>query len=93
MKGAERELSPGELALLHDHARADWRPVIAATQLPMLFVAGAESEFWPSSHAAAAAALAPRGESAVIAHDGHAANIEQPKAFNAGLLDFLARVG
>ncbi|WP_347976095.1 alpha/beta hydrolase [Microbacterium sp. ProA8] len=92
MKGAERELSAGELALLNDHAKADWRPVIAATPLPVLFVAGAESEFWPSSHAAAAAALAPRGESAVIAHDGHAANIEQPAAFNAGLLDFLARV-
>ena len=93
MKGAERELTPGELALLQDHAKADWRPVIAATQVPMLFVAGADSEFWPSAHAAAAAALAPRGESAVIAHDGHAANIEQPKAFNAGLRDFLARVG
>ena len=92
MKGAERELSPGELALLHDHATADWRPVIAATEQPVLFVAGAESEFWPSAHAAASAEIAPRGESAVIENDGHAANIEQPKAFNAGMLAFLARV-
>ncbi|MFE5407882.1 alpha/beta fold hydrolase [Microbacterium sp. NPDC056569] len=92
MKGAEREFTPGELALLNDHAKADWRPVIAAAEVPVLFVAGAESEFWPSSHAAASAALAPRGESAVIGRDGHAANIEQPKAFNAGLLEFLARV-
>jgi len=93
MKGAQRALSPGELSLLGDHAKADWRPAIAATEVPALFVAGAESEFWPSAHAAASAALATRGESAVIAHDGHAANIEQPRAFNAGLLDFLARVG
>jgi pimeloyl-ACP methyl ester carboxylesterase len=92
MKGAQRQLTPGELALLNDHARADWRQVIAVTDVPVLFVAGADSEFWPSSHSAAAAALAPRGESAVIARDGHAANIEQPKAFNAGLLDFLARI-
>ncbi|GAA5197047.1 alpha/beta hydrolase [Microbacterium jejuense] len=91
MKGAERALTAGELSLLHDHATADWRGVIAATGLPVLFVAGADSEFWPSSHAAASAALAARGESAVIAHDGHAANIEQPRAFNAGLLEFLAR--
>ena len=92
MKGAEREFTHGELALLNDHAKADWRKVIAATDVPALFVAGAESEFWPSSHAAASAALASRGESAVIAQDGHAANIEQPKAFNAGMLEFLARV-
>jgi len=92
MKGAERDLTADELALLNDHAKADWRPIVAATEVPVLFVAGAESEFWPSSHAAASAALAPRGESAVIARDGHAANIEQPKAFNAGLLAFLARV-
>ena len=93
MKGAERQLTPGELALLNDHAKADWRPVIAATTVPVLFVAGAESEFWPSAHAAASAALAPRGSSAVIVRDGHAANIEQPTAFNTGLLDFLARLG
>lgn len=92
MKGAERGMTPGELALLHDHATADWRPTIAATAVPVLFVAGAESEFWPSSHAAASAALAPRGESIVLADDGHAANIEQPTAFNAALLAFLRRI-
>ncbi|MDY0910992.1 alpha/beta hydrolase [Microbacterium sp. CFBP9034] len=93
MKGAERDLTPGELALLNDHAKADWRPVIAATEVPILFVAGAESEFWPSSHAAAAASLAARGESVVIDNDGHAANIEQPKAFNAAMREFLGRAG
>ncbi|MDE0545855.1 alpha/beta fold hydrolase [Microbacterium sp. C7(2022)] len=91
MRGADHALSTGELALLHDHAIADWRPVIAKTTVPTIFIAGADSEFWPSSHAAAAASLAPRGESSVIRHDGHAANIEQPRAFNTGLLAFLAR--
>ncbi|MFS0853923.1 alpha/beta fold hydrolase [Microbacterium sp. 179-I 3D4 NHS] len=86
------DLTPGQLALLHDHATRDWRPVIARTTLPVLFVAGAESELWPSSHARAAAALAPRGESAVILEDGHGANIEQPAAFNRGVLAFLSRV-
>ncbi|MHC2999452.1 alpha/beta fold hydrolase [Microbacterium sp. HJ5] len=92
MKGAERELTPGELSLLHDHATADWRAVIAATEQPVLFVAGAESEFWPSAHATASAALAPLGEAVVLDNDGHAANIEQPKAFNAAMLSFLGRV-
>jgi non-heme chloroperoxidase len=85
-----KELSPTELALLGDHARADWRAAIAATTLPVLFVAGAESEFWPASHAAASAALAPHARSAVIPKDGHAANLEQPDAFNGLLLAFLA---
>ncbi|WP_251092164.1 alpha/beta hydrolase [Streptomyces sp. Caat 7-52] len=88
MKDAERALTPGQLALLDDHAKADWRPVVAATDVPVLFTAGAESEFWPSSHAAAAASLAPRGSSIVIAAAGHATNIEQPKAFNDALVDF-----
>lgn len=90
MKGAERELTPGELALLHDHAVKDWRPVIEGTGVPILFVAGAESEFWPSAHAVAAAALAPKGTAVILANDGHAANIEQPKAFNRALLSFLS---
>ncbi len=89
MKGGDRTMTPGELALLHDHATRDWRPVIATADLPVLFVAGQDSEFWPASHAAACAALAPMGESTVLADDGHAANIEQPKAFNEALLAFL----
>lgn len=89
--GERRELTETERRLLNDHAKADWRPVIARTSVPMLFVAGRESEFWPAEHAAAAASLAPRGDSLVIEKDGHAANIEQPKAFTEALLEFLAR--
>lgn len=88
MKGVDRDISRGELALLNDHAKADWRPVIEETSVPVLFVAGEESEHWPSSHAEASAALAPIGSHAVIPDDGHAANIEQPEAFNKVLLDF-----
>jgi pimeloyl-ACP methyl ester carboxylesterase len=87
----DRTLTPGELALLHDHAKRDWREVVAGAAQPVLFVAGADSEYWPPEHAAAAAARAPRGESVVIPNDGHPANIEQPKAFNRHLLEFLAR--
>jgi non-heme chloroperoxidase len=87
----DRTLSAGELALLGDHARRDWREAVAGSAVPTLFVAGADSEFWPSEHAAAAATLAPRGESVVLQHDGHAANIEQPGAFNRVMLEFLQR--
>ena len=78
-------------ALLADHAKRDWRPVVARVDVPVLFVAGAESEVWPSGHASAAAALNPLAEAIVIERDGHAANIEQPAAFNRILLDWLAR--
>lgn len=88
---ARGALTPGELDVLGDHARADWRPVIASTDVPVLFVAGAESELWPATHAAAAARLAPRGESAIVRDAGHATSIEQPASFDRGLLAFLAR--
>jgi len=88
--GGAKGLTAGELELLGDHARADWRSVIAGSVVPTLFVAGAESEMWPSGHAAAAAALSPSATSVVIEHDGHAANIEQPEKFNDALLTFLA---
>lgn len=93
MSGADRGFTAGELALLHDHATRDWRPAIAQFGLPVLFVAGSESEFWPSTHAAASAALAPAGRSGVIRRDGHAANIEQPAAFNRAALEFIRELG
>ena len=83
--------TPAELALLNDHAHRDWRPEIARTPVPTLFIAGRESDFWPAEHAAASAALTPHGSSAVVERAGHATNIEQPKAFNGGLRRFLER--
>jgi pimeloyl-ACP methyl ester carboxylesterase len=91
LKAAKAAFTPAELALLNDHAKRDWRPSIASTRMPVLFVAGRESDFWPCEHAAAAASLTPLGESAVVEKAGHATNIEQPKAFTAGLLKWLSR--
>lgn len=82
----------GTKPLLLDHADADWRETLQKTDVPVLFVAGEESPFWPREHAAASAALCPRGESAVVAGSGHAVNWECPKEFNALMLNFLAKV-
>ncbi|MFC9917022.1 alpha/beta fold hydrolase [Agromyces binzhouensis] len=90
-RGGAPAFSDAQLALLNDHAKRDWRPVVAECDVPVLFVAGAESEFWPAEHAAAAAALNPLADSIVIPRDGHAANIEQPLLFNRILLDRLQR--
>ena len=90
-KGGKPTFTEAELALLNDHAKRDWRPVIAAFDRPAFFIAGAESEFWPAAHAAASAALNPLARSTVIERDGHAANIEQPQRFNEALLGFLKR--
>jgi pimeloyl-ACP methyl ester carboxylesterase len=89
LKGARRPFSAGELELLNDHATADWREAIASADVPVLFVAGEQSEFWPATHATAAAAIAPRGVAAPLPQAGHATSIEQPKAFNEVLLAFL----
>lgn len=83
----------GTKPLLLDHADSDWRETIRKTDVPVLFVAGEESPFWPSEHAAASAALCPRGESTVVAGSGHAVNWECPKEFNALMLEFLSSVG
>jgi pimeloyl-ACP methyl ester carboxylesterase len=82
----------GTKPLLLDHADADWRETLKKTDVPVLFVAGQESPFWPKQHAAASAALCPRGEAAVVAGAGHAVNWECPKDFAALMLGFLSRV-
>ncbi len=81
----------GTKPLLLDHADADWRETFKKTDVPALFVAGGESPFWPKEHAAASAALCPRGESAVIQGSGHAVNWECPKEFSAVMLAFLSK--
>lgn len=90
MKGGDFTISSPELEILNNHAKRDWRPAIADCPVPVLFVAGEHSEFWPAGHAPAAAALAPFGKAVVIPNAGHATNVEQPKAFNRILLSWLA---
>ena len=90
LKAAKAGFTPAELALLNDHAKADWRPVIAAVEVPVLFIAGRESEVWPCEHAAAAASLTPMGTSAIIEKAGHITNLEQPRVFDELLGRFLA---
>jgi len=84
------KLSQPELALLNDHAKRDWRPAIRSSDLPVLFVAGSESEFWPSAHAEAAAALSPKGASIVVPRAGHATNMERPDPVNTAVAEFLS---
>ncbi len=81
--------TPAMKALLQDHALQDWRAVIARTDVPVLMVAGRDSQFWPCAHAADSIADNPLGRSVVIDKCGHAANMDRPKKFNAALLGFL----
>jgi len=82
--------APTTPPLLPDHAAADWRDVVTRATCPVLLVAGAESQFWPSSHATDMAALNEDVEAVVLEGCGHPVNLDDPEAFNATLLRFLA---
>ncbi len=82
--------APTTLPLLRDHAAADWRDVLTRATCPVLLVAGAESQFWPPSHATDMAALNEDVAAVVLEGCGHPVNLDDPEAFNATLLRFLA---
>lgn len=79
--------------LLLDHADADWRETIEKTEVPVLFINGGESPFWPPAHGEAMAKLAKNGKFVVIPGSGHAVNWECPKEFDKALLAFLSGLG
>jgi non-heme chloroperoxidase len=81
--------APERRALLQNHAEQDWRDVIARMQVPSLFLAGRQSQLWPSEHADAAAATNPLVKVVTLDDCGHAANIDQPEQANAAILEFL----
>lgn len=78
------------LPLLREHAAADWRDVITRATCPVLLVAGAGSQFWPSSHATEMATLNEKVDAVVLEGCGHPVNLDDPDQFNAILLRFLA---
>jgi pimeloyl-ACP methyl ester carboxylesterase len=81
--------TPETAPLLRDHAQQDWRDVVARMDVPVLMVAGHQSQYWPCAHAQAAVAGNRLGRAVVLDDCGHAANFDQPDAFNAALLEFL----
>ncbi|WP_299052760.1 alpha/beta hydrolase [uncultured Nocardioides sp.] len=83
-------VAPETLPLLQDHALADWRDVVRRFPLPLLMIAGRESQVWPCEHAEAAVADTAHGRALVVEDAGHAVSIDQPDAFNEALLAFLA---
>lgn len=84
--------TPAMKALLHDHSIQDWRETIARTDVPVLMVAGRDSQYWPCAHAADSVAGNPHGHSVVIDKCGHATNMDRPEQFNAAVLNFLRRL-
>ncbi len=70
-----------------------WRDVVRRFPLPLLMLAGRESQVWPCEHAAAAVAGTPHGRAVVVEDSGHALSIDQPDRFNALLLEMLADLG
>jgi non-heme chloroperoxidase len=84
--------APQTRPLLQDHAEQDWRDVVRRLAVPSLFIAGRDSQLWPYTHATAAAAANPLATAVVLDDCGHAANVDQPDAVNAALLDFLAKL-
>jgi len=81
--------APETRCLLRDHAIQDWRDVAPRTNVPVLMVAGRESQFWPCEHAAATVRDNPLGRHVVIDNCGHGVNLDQPDRFNDQLLGFL----
>jgi non-heme chloroperoxidase len=80
---------PETAPLLRDHAQQDWRDVVARLDVPVLMVAGRDSQFWPCEHAAAAVAGNALGRAVVLEDCGHGANLDRVEEFDAALLAFL----
>ena len=82
-------ITPETAPLLRDHAQQDWRDVVARLDVPVLMVAGRDSQFWPCEHAAAAVADNALGRAVVIEDCGHGANLDRVEEFNTTLKEFL----
>ncbi|WP_328721932.1 alpha/beta hydrolase [Streptomyces sp. NBC_00247] len=80
----------GAAAALRGRAeRPDLRPVLAAADVPVLVVVGADDVYTPVADAEEMRHHAPHARLEVIEGAGHLPGAEQPERFNAVLLDFL----
>jgi 3-oxoadipate enol-lactonase len=63
-----------------------------SVKVPTLVVVGNDDRLTPPAMAKSIADAIPGARLAVVPSAGHLSNIEQPAAFNAAVLDFLASV-
>ena len=69
---------------------ADLRPLVPTVRVPSLILAGALDESTPPSQSEELHAAIPGSTLVVLPEASHLSNVEQPEAFNAQLLRFLA---
>jgi 3-oxoadipate enol-lactonase len=68
-------------------AAMDLRADLARIQIPVLAIAGADDPATPPPHLAGIAEKVPHGRLVLIKHAAHLANVEQPDAVSAAILD------
>ena len=101
--GATLETRNAAVALMRTVPEATYRAALAAIvsfnrqenlahiNVPVLCLACDEDKTAPPSVMEKMASLLPDGEFRSLAHAGHLGNMEQPRAFNAAVLDFLRK--
>jgi len=77
-------------ALMADHTRLDWRPLLPLLRCPLLSVYGGASGVFPAQGCAACGLLAPRGRCLAWTENGHWLYLERPEDFAAELAHFAA---
>ncbi len=81
-----------EGALTAMMARPDSTPLLPSITVPTLVLVGEEDVLTPPALSTAMVSLLPGAELIGLPQAGHLASLEQPDAFNAGLLSFLERL-
>lgn len=72
--------------------RPDSTPLLAGITVPTLVVVGEDDRATPVESARKMAAAIPGADLVIIPAAGHVSNIEQPRAFNQALVEFVARL-
>jgi pimeloyl-ACP methyl ester carboxylesterase len=85
-----RGLAGGLLAM---RDRQDYTHLLPSFDLPALVIGAEADRAVPPEHSRLLAERLPNARLCMISGAGHMANLEQPEAFNACLLEFLASLG
>lgn len=79
----------GNLDLLQEHIRLDWRPVVKKTQVPLYVLAARQSPYYDYHFAKWMAAQNEKIEATIVENTGHDIMAEVPDRFNQLVRHFL----